>query len=1105
MGRLLDAAVTADPTAGVHRLPQPFRMIDKILSGVVDDAADKAVARERRRLARLGVVEGTKMYRPTAQTVELEHAATCVCVARFEDDDAKSADWSAVGDASVDADPNARAFSQLSAKRETERDATSTSRSVTAVVFAGDEDGCVLAVDAATGAVLGRVAAFPGRAIAAVTAATVAPPSPEDETFWRAGETRGDDELGASEQTPDPASDAANAETSHLRTSERQGTPKGAEGAEEEERDADDPENDPENVVPLFDIAAAAGGPTPRDATPAMFVAAACADAARVYAFDARAAPSKRFTPLCAASTPAGSTPASLRLAPDGRTLALAAGGGALAAYEVPAPKPEAFLPPKPASEAEAERDASTMMSLKKGAGRDVDAGGDASAGEGADDTENTENTRDVSGSEEEEGTRKSLGVAQTHEDAAFAAATPLAWLAAARAADAFGAAPFPEAPRANRPGEDDADVSAGDEEGATDAISEDAGAISEDAALSQKSRSEAGDARREKTQSPPDFRAGAPDVYFRLDAAGRADALLAAWPGCNRAAMFSVRGALDALAVAAHRHDAVPSLRGERDPAAEAPADDEAAEPAPAPPADDAEAAATPAAEAALAASAAYSTPACDWTTPFPVTASAAVSVGEVSLFALGLVDGTVLVLDARLGTVAARLDRLGAVAPPTETLSESLFATEATARASLPRLRDGTDDADGSFGDKAPDGDGPPARTSLTSLTACVALAFIPGRDDEKASVADTVELAAASAAGWTATFAFPVAPGSTLPKNPRASRFAKPRGDPHVAKTLTCQRGGPFCVVEGDAPDTRRARASEEDASERHLWRDESSGSEPERDDDAESSSASSSREEAKKTFVRAMDLTGARDLYGVFCPPERCAFALDASGRTIHCFDGSETAVVVARERRETRGRREEEARDAPGADAEPETEPETETQAERLNGDGDGEDHPEPEGDPPAAAKPPSVTHTTHTTLCVYAVPRDTSGSDGTFGPFAASSPPETPAESFFFADSYRRLDASAAFSLDGRFASETTSPRKAPSVAPADEPGGPGRSRSLLSASARRLARILNARGGPAARRERFPKRLAELERKFERQSLAEGGRQYAPAPLGAY
>ena len=157
MGRLLDAAVTVDPTAGVHRLPQPFRMIDKILSGVVDDAADKAVARERRRLARLGIVEGTKMYRPAARTVELEHAATCVCVARFEDDDAESADWSAVGDASDarrtapsssdplassgDADPNA--LSHNVARRETERDATPTSRSVAAVVFAGDEDGCV--------------------------------------------------------------------------------------------------------------------------------------------------------------------------------------------------------------------------------------------------------------------------------------------------------------------------------------------------------------------------------------------------------------------------------------------------------------------------------------------------------------------------------------------------------------------------------------------------------------------------------------------------------------------------------------------------------------------------------------------------------------------------------------------------------------------------------------------------------------------------------------------------------------------------------------------------------------------------------------------------
>ena len=46
MGRFL----LADPTAGVLKLPQPFRMIDKILSGIVDDASDRGMARDLRRL-----------------------------------------------------------------------------------------------------------------------------------------------------------------------------------------------------------------------------------------------------------------------------------------------------------------------------------------------------------------------------------------------------------------------------------------------------------------------------------------------------------------------------------------------------------------------------------------------------------------------------------------------------------------------------------------------------------------------------------------------------------------------------------------------------------------------------------------------------------------------------------------------------------------------------------------------------------------------------------------------------------------------------------------------------------------------------------------------
>ena len=40
MGRLLDAVASVDPTRGVCKLPQPFRAIDKLLSGIVDDADD---------------------------------------------------------------------------------------------------------------------------------------------------------------------------------------------------------------------------------------------------------------------------------------------------------------------------------------------------------------------------------------------------------------------------------------------------------------------------------------------------------------------------------------------------------------------------------------------------------------------------------------------------------------------------------------------------------------------------------------------------------------------------------------------------------------------------------------------------------------------------------------------------------------------------------------------------------------------------------------------------------------------------------------------------------------------------------------------------------
>ena len=154
-------------------------------------------------------------------------------------------------------------------------------------------------------------------------------------------------------------------------------------------------------------------------------------------------------------------------------------------------------------------------------------------------------------------------------------------------------------------------------------------------------------------------------------------------------------------------------------------------------------------------------------------------------------------------------------------------------------------------------------------------------------------------------------------------------------------------------------------------------------------------------------------------------------------------------------------------------------------------EGDGEEDSEDAADAEdsEAAKPPSVTHTTHTKLCVYAVPRD-----APTGAAAGFSPPETPASS----PAYRER-AQFSFSLDGRVASETGSPKRSPPFAPKlvealDDP--PSR-RSQTSASARRLARILNARGGPAAgsaparSRTPFPPRR--------------GPRQSALAPLTSY
>lgn len=67
MGRMLNL-VTADPGAAVCRLPQPYRMIDKLVSGVIQTAIDQAVQSESEKLAAEELRDGTKVR---ATTIEL--------------------------------------------------------------------------------------------------------------------------------------------------------------------------------------------------------------------------------------------------------------------------------------------------------------------------------------------------------------------------------------------------------------------------------------------------------------------------------------------------------------------------------------------------------------------------------------------------------------------------------------------------------------------------------------------------------------------------------------------------------------------------------------------------------------------------------------------------------------------------------------------------------------------------------------------------------------------------------------------------------------------------------------------------------------------------
>ena len=221
MGRLLDGIKDAEynPHSAVCKLPQPFRMLDKLLSRLVDDAVNLAVERDEARLAARGIAEGTEVLTPSRVVPDVG-GVTCV---------AASADG--------------------------------------AWVFAGNDEGELVVVNASSGSVASRTRVLAG-SIAAVDAVAVDPPPPPPPR----------------PPTPPPEDTA------------REGD-EGAEGADAEgaDADADGPEEEVEKGgggsaggrgrrgrrrvalagLALDDIAAAAGGLSPADLRPLYLVAVA--------------------------------------------------------------------------------------------------------------------------------------------------------------------------------------------------------------------------------------------------------------------------------------------------------------------------------------------------------------------------------------------------------------------------------------------------------------------------------------------------------------------------------------------------------------------------------------------------------------------------------------------------------------------------------------------------------------------------------------------------------------------------------------------------------------------------------------------------------------
>ena len=780
MGRLLDGLKDAEynPHTAVCKLPQPFRMLDKLLSRLVDDAVNLAVERDEARLAARGIAEGTEVLAPSAVVDDIG------------------------------------AMTAVSSSRDG------------AWAFVGNEDGELVVVSVERGSVASKTKVLAG-SIAAVDAVAVDPPPPPPPR----------------PPTPPPEE-----------TTETEGEGEGAEGtgepenAEPKDEDAEPKDDDAElkdkdaaatEGLSFDDIAAAAGGLSPADVAPLYLVALAGTNGEiTVVAVDCSTGSvrSDNATVVAAGDAPVdagvGNAVVRVTFSPNGAALAVTCGAGAMAVYAVEKPPIEAFTILKDETDPLKGGDGETGL-------KDDDVAASAE-GEG-DDAPPAEDTEDTEGGGEANTEASSGPVDFVAARDAARRLKPLVWLTADYAARTFG--PF----------EPKTDVAEGESapEGAEGAA--------------ETAPAEGEGATQGEPEDPSKRAKGAPTVHFRCSG-DEANAAFVSWRNTNRLAMFQLTGARNMPSKLA----LVPTLRGEEpEPEEEATEGDGdyGAEEDPKPPKP------TP--------------PAGDWTMPFPISATASTDGG--ALLALAMIDGSIVLFNARLGAVARTFRRIGNFGP-------------------------GLDGFDPSAPPSAAD-DSHVERAASEPL-ACAALSFWTRVDDTEGSGGvEKRALVAVTEAGWAAVFDLDASPYNSPDSDEPALRIT-PRGVPRVPmfEGLTCQRHGSLglaCGVEPPKPkegDDEDEDTDEDEEKDEEVNKEDTEAAAVEDGEKGEEVGTATKgdethppEDETSRWFVRLLDLTGGVgcDLPTVLDPPEGHAFAHGPSGVVLHAFDGRDLAVLGAK--------------------------------------------------------------------------------------------------------------------------------------------------------------------------------------------------------------